>query len=286
MVRFTPSSCTGKERDEETGYSYFGARYMDHALLTGWLSVDPMADKYPSLSPYNYCAWNPIKLVDPDGNEVAPIYDREGNFLGTDNKGLQGKAIVMRKENFKQGMSHDDALKNNEGVNGLNGNDARSKLKKHFDGLKNRPDWDGVVTRAEGIAWAKEHPGAKNHPTPDNTLYINAAMLDFGEISTSDLENGVGQSSPINTLTSKNLRNGLKKGKLQNTVYALGRVDLFLLNEAGDIRVVNNNATDYDWNTGGGFKRDVLIRCERLLNGLSDIHGFKTYYYGTGRVKK
>ena len=26
-----------------------------------------MADKYPSLSPYAYCAWNPVKLVDPDG---------------------------------------------------------------------------------------------------------------------------------------------------------------------------------------------------------------------------
>lgn len=32
-----------------------------------WLSVDPMSDKYPSLSPYNYCAWNPMKIVDPDG---------------------------------------------------------------------------------------------------------------------------------------------------------------------------------------------------------------------------
>ncbi len=38
--------------------------------MTGWLSVDPMADKYPSLSPYNYCAWNPVKLVDPNGMEV------------------------------------------------------------------------------------------------------------------------------------------------------------------------------------------------------------------------
>ena len=60
---------TGKERDEETGYSYFGARYLDAALLTSWLSVDPMSDKYPSLSPYIYCAWNPVKLVDPDGCE-------------------------------------------------------------------------------------------------------------------------------------------------------------------------------------------------------------------------
>ena len=28
-------SFTGKERDEETGYSYFGARYYDADLLTG-----------------------------------------------------------------------------------------------------------------------------------------------------------------------------------------------------------------------------------------------------------
>ncbi len=43
---------------------------MDHELMTGWLSVDPMADKYPSISPYAYCAWNPVKLVDPDGREI------------------------------------------------------------------------------------------------------------------------------------------------------------------------------------------------------------------------
>ena len=58
---------TGKETDCETGFSYFGARYYDPTLLTGWTAVDPMADKYPSLSPYNYCAWNPMKIVDPDG---------------------------------------------------------------------------------------------------------------------------------------------------------------------------------------------------------------------------
>ena len=39
-------------------------------VMTGWLSVDPLADKYPSLSPYAYCAWNPVKLVDPDGRTI------------------------------------------------------------------------------------------------------------------------------------------------------------------------------------------------------------------------
>ena len=35
-----------------------------------WLSVDPMSDKYPSMSPYNYCANNPVKLIDPNGMEI------------------------------------------------------------------------------------------------------------------------------------------------------------------------------------------------------------------------
>lgn len=64
---YVDSSFTGKERDEETGYGYFGARYMDHELMTMWLSVDPMIDKYPSISPYHYCQWNPIMRIDPNG---------------------------------------------------------------------------------------------------------------------------------------------------------------------------------------------------------------------------
>ncbi len=74
---------TGKERDQETGYGYFGARYMDHELLTSFLSVDRYASKYPSISPYAYCAWNPIKLTDPTGDTIINRYlkykNREGD---------------------------------------------------------------------------------------------------------------------------------------------------------------------------------------------------------------
>lgn len=34
-----------------------------------WLSTDPKSDKYPSHSPYNYCANNPIMILDPNGKE-------------------------------------------------------------------------------------------------------------------------------------------------------------------------------------------------------------------------
>ncbi|MFA5541083.1 MAG: RHS repeat-associated core domain-containing protein, partial [Bacteroidales bacterium] len=52
----------------QTGYNNYGARYYyDWASI--WLSVDPMSDKYPHLTSYNYCANNPVMLIDPDGED-------------------------------------------------------------------------------------------------------------------------------------------------------------------------------------------------------------------------
>ena len=85
----------GKERDSETGFSYFGARYYDSDILTGWLSVDPLADKYPSLSPYAYCALNPIRVVDPNGDSCAVLL--AGDRLG----GIGHMGILVQKKNDK-----------------------------------------------------------------------------------------------------------------------------------------------------------------------------------------
>ena len=43
--------------------------------VSKWLSVDPLSDKYPSVSPYAYCHWNPMKYIDPDGREVINEMD-------------------------------------------------------------------------------------------------------------------------------------------------------------------------------------------------------------------
>ena len=76
---------SSKERDVETGLSYFGARYYSSELSI-WLSVDPMSGKYPSLSPYTYCADNPVKLVDPNGEDVITIH-RDGSYSIKERKG-------------------------------------------------------------------------------------------------------------------------------------------------------------------------------------------------------
>jgi len=87
---------TGKERDEEFGLNldYFGARYYD--WVTGrWISVDPLAGKYPGWSPYNYSLNNPIIFIDQDGRDVFIVNDRQGAYgfghtailVGNDKKG-------------------------------------------------------------------------------------------------------------------------------------------------------------------------------------------------------
>ena len=48
--------------------------------ISKWLSVDPLVDKYPNISPYAYAAWNPIKYVDPDGRDVWEL-DNSGSIV-------------------------------------------------------------------------------------------------------------------------------------------------------------------------------------------------------------
>ena len=65
---------TGKERDRETGYDMFGARYLwsDAGI---WTSVDPLAGDYPQITPYAYGLNNPLKYKDPNGKWVETAWD-------------------------------------------------------------------------------------------------------------------------------------------------------------------------------------------------------------------
>jgi len=51
------------------GQFAFAGRYYD-AKTGRFLQIDPKAQKFPGWSPYNYALNNPLKYIDPDGQEV------------------------------------------------------------------------------------------------------------------------------------------------------------------------------------------------------------------------
>ena len=62
---------TGKERDEESGLNYHGARYYAPGLAR-WMSPDPKG-LVDGVNLYGYVRSNPLNLVDPGGEESLPM---------------------------------------------------------------------------------------------------------------------------------------------------------------------------------------------------------------------
>jgi RHS repeat-associated protein len=90
----------GQESDNEVyGFkaSYaFEFRNYD-ARLGRWWGIDPLWQKYPNLSPYAYCANNPIRYIDPDGRDVWEI-DGDGNIISRKKDETQDVFFMVAKD--------------------------------------------------------------------------------------------------------------------------------------------------------------------------------------------
>ncbi|MDD6583067.1 MAG: hypothetical protein PUF10_10405 [Bacteroidales bacterium] len=76
-----------------------------HPTLSIWLSVDPMADKYPGVSPYAYCANNPVVLKDPDGRDWVER-EVEGRKEVYYDRSVKSQADVNKKYGESSGVRH------------------------------------------------------------------------------------------------------------------------------------------------------------------------------------
>jgi len=104
-------------KNKKNACSYLGSRHYNPRESI-WLSVDPLAEKYPAMSPYAYCFNNPINLMDPDGRRIQLTgaqkaaalselqkaaknlrisMDGEGNIKA---EAIKGATLTKREQNF------------------------------------------------------------------------------------------------------------------------------------------------------------------------------------------
>lgn len=119
----TPYLFNAKELDEETGLYYYGARYLN-PKDTRWISVDPLFEMYPGMSPYNYCLNNPVHYKDLWGQfateeeaenyaaktdvlcQILPYDDEHGGYFlsAIDDSGNELGLYAQDESGFCQGV--------------------------------------------------------------------------------------------------------------------------------------------------------------------------------------
>lgn len=78
-----PYKFIGKELTGGTGLEMydFGARFYS-PYIPRWITMDPFAEKYYDISPYAYCAGDPMSIVDRNGNILETAWDIASLGLG------------------------------------------------------------------------------------------------------------------------------------------------------------------------------------------------------------
>ena len=116
-----PYRFTGKELDRMNSLNMydFGARLFDVAGVPMWTSVDPLCEKYYHITPYSYCAGNPVMLVDPDGRDYGVSFNSED------------KTITISATYYATSDSYESAQSSVDLINAQSG-----KFKYEMDGVE------------------------------------------------------------------------------------------------------------------------------------------------------
>ncbi len=93
----------GKENEDETSTQDYGFRIYNPALCK-FLSVDPLTEKYPELTPYQFASNTPMQSIDLDGleenNKTKPDAPRQNS--GNNKNEAKGMCNEKIKENKKE----------------------------------------------------------------------------------------------------------------------------------------------------------------------------------------
>ena len=122
---------------------------MDIAIATTddvskWLSPDPLCDKYPEISPYAYCNWNPVKYIDPDGRYFDEVNEGTAQKIEAEcqHKLSSQKINHNRRKELNKTLQDIADMRNDEK------NEYRFELDKNKPGTTGKEEKDGhqVIT--------------------------------------------------------------------------------------------------------------------------------------------
>ena len=91
----------GKEDQTFVGLPFldYGARMYDPERVS-WLTQDPLMEKYYSIGQYNYCAGNPVRLIDPTGMSSDEYYNEKGVKIYDTHEGTRTFVIRTSDDKF------------------------------------------------------------------------------------------------------------------------------------------------------------------------------------------
>lgn len=141
VISNQPYKFGGKELDKMHGLDWhdFGARYQRNDVPS-WIGVDPLCEKYYSISPYAYCMNNPIRFIDPDGRDISFSYewekDEDGKYVINKDGGRNLIGVIMNVTGKVINVS------SNSGINMVN---ATKRISSQIESSFNAQDDNGIT---------------------------------------------------------------------------------------------------------------------------------------------
>ena len=172
-----PYKYTGKELDRENGLNWydFHARMYDPTTVHT-TTLDPLAEKYLSMSPYLWCGGNPVRFVDPTGMSVHAdefsiknicytLTEDEAKYVCFDSNGVLDTKKLNMSKSTSENMVALKTLANSDIIYSFLISDKDHSGTSYFDD--------------SAIGGTTEMPNAVSNPSPDKEVYcIIGNLLD------------------------------------------------------------------------------------------------------------
>ncbi|MCT4685890.1 RHS repeat domain-containing protein, partial [Vallitalea sp.] len=220
----------GKERDNETGMCYYGARYYA-AWICRFVSVDPLQFKYPNYTPFLYAGNNPVSKIDIDGLEEGKPKTHPNVII----------FISKREKTLKDIDDQAKELKNWTVITGKDIKSVSKELKKKYEGK----NINNLVIRTHG----SENRGAIKYNPVNGNEFTTREIHKYYKKTVTDFSRGFMNS--LNDVISK-VKDG---GNVVFIACAAGKDENFVKTAYGFF--TNKNVNIYYNNTLSSFKGRV-----------------------------